>query len=357
MSRSISCSQNNVAAVSTGPVKRVGVLGTLVCDRLWTYDAVLDGDPPFQDWGGICYTFISMAAALPEGWEVVPIVKVGFDVQEEAIAFLSDIPRLRLDAAVRVVDEPNNRVELRYTSRSDRTELQTGGRPSWTAAEIQPLLPQLDALYINFTSGFEMELEEVERLRLSFPGPIYADLHSIFLGREPDGRRTYRPLPHWERWLAAFDAVQLNADELRTLAGGDVEPEEFVAREMIGRTRLVALTLGDQGAACFLRERLPTDPLRWSESSRQGTGSGRMEAITVPPLGGPLDGDPTGCGDVWGGAFFASLLAGSTLEGAVHRGHRAAECKLSRSGASGLYGDLVRETCRIGVLRPLTFFR
>jgi sugar/nucleoside kinase (ribokinase family) len=323
-------------------VHRVGVLGTLVCDRLWTYEATQRGDPPLEDWGGICYTLISMAAALPQGWEVVPIVKIGSDVADRAGAFFSSVPGLVLGEGIRVEDEPNNRVELRYHSESDRTELQTGGRPSWTAAELEPVLGGLDALYVNFISGFEMELREAERLRRSYRGPVYADLHSIFLGRDAAGRRSYRPLPEWERWLAAFDAVQLNRDELRTLAAAEADLDTFVERAMLARTGLVALTLGEQGAACVRSRGFPADPRRWAEH-RDRVERDVAEWLVLPLSQGPLQGDPTGCGDVWGGAFFASLLGGAELGTAAARAHRAATRKLLRSGASGIYEELRAE--------------
>jgi sugar/nucleoside kinase (ribokinase family) len=46
--------------------------------------------------------------------------------------------------------------------------------------------------------------------------------------------------------------------------------------------------------------------------------------------------DPTGCGDVFGGAVFSRLLAGDTLENAVTAGNRAAARNVAYRGASGL---------------------
>src|SRR2546426_318939 len=93
------------------------------------------------------------------------------------------------------VPEPNNRVTLRYESAERRCEQMAGGVPPWTWPELGPLVHDLDALYVNFISGFEMNLETAQLLRRGFPQFIYADLHSLFLGKEPDGMRVPRTLP------------------------------------------------------------------------------------------------------------------------------------------------------------------
>ncbi|HEY9518954.1 MAG TPA: PfkB family carbohydrate kinase, partial [Gemmatimonadales bacterium] len=46
--------------------------------------------------------------------------------------------------------------------------------------------------------------------------------------------------------------------------------------------------------------------------------------------------DPTGCGDVFGAAVFARLLAGDPLPEAIAAGNRAGARNVSYRGASGL---------------------
>ena len=57
------------------------------------------------------------------------------------------------------------------------------------------MVRDLDALYVNFISGFELCLGTAQALRQGFRGPIYADLHSLFLGMQHDGIRVLQPLP------------------------------------------------------------------------------------------------------------------------------------------------------------------
>ena len=49
-------------------------------------------------------------------------------------------------------------------------------------------------IYLNFISGFELALGTAQALRQGFRGPIYADLHSLFLGMQHDGMRVLQPL-------------------------------------------------------------------------------------------------------------------------------------------------------------------
>ncbi|HEX2166884.1 MAG TPA: hypothetical protein VHG09_06550 [Longimicrobiales bacterium] len=194
---------------------RVGVLGTMVWDRIFSRDG---RSVPIEEWGGISYALAAASAACPAGATVVPLVRVGGDLAEQAWRFLRPLPHMDLETGITVVSEPNNRVELRYNDNQRRAERLTGGVSPWTWVELAPRVRDLDALYINFISGFEMELETAQALRAHFAGPIYADVHSLLLGVGPGGLRVPRPLESWREWLRCFDAVQLNEDELATLA-------------------------------------------------------------------------------------------------------------------------------------------
>ena len=61
--------------------KRVGVIGTFVWDIIHGRDA---RGVPVEEWGGITYTLSGLDAALPDDWEIVPILKVGYDLAARA---------------------------------------------------------------------------------------------------------------------------------------------------------------------------------------------------------------------------------------------------------------------------------
>jgi sugar/nucleoside kinase (ribokinase family) len=317
---------------------RLGVVGTFVWDTIWTLADVQAGRP-FETWGGVAYSLAAAAAARPEGWQVVPIVKVGADLADEARGFMAGLPGVDAEPGILVVPEPNNRVELRYTDDSRRGERLTGGVSAWMWEELVPRLEGIDALYVNFLSGFEMGLETAERLRASFAGPIYADFHSLFLGCPGAGVRVMRSLPEWERWAACFHAIQLNEDELSMLGGPADEPAGRRAGALLEHgPGLVLVTQGGEGATATVRAGFPSDPLRWPGwRPRRGA---LARTTTIPPAQGHLPGDPTGAGDVWGATLFSSLLAGIPLLDAIRRAHRFAGRKVGVRGATGLYEHL-----------------
>ncbi|HEY0155564.1 MAG TPA: carbohydrate kinase family protein [Longimicrobium sp.] len=317
--------------------RRLGVLGTFVWDRIWTLEDQAAGRP-FESWGGLAYSLAAAAAARPEGWEIVAVARVGADLVDEARAFAAALPGVDAESALVAAPEPNNRVELRYTDDARRGERLTGGVEAWTWDELAPRVAGLDALYVNYFSGFEIGLEATERLRAEFAGPLYADLHSLFLGCPGAGTRVMRHLPDWERWAASFHAVQLNDDELRMLAPAAASRDDAAATLMGAGPRVVAVTHGAEGATILRGADVPADPRRWPQSRGEAAGS---PAVSRYPSR-PCTGDPTGCGDVWGATFFTSLAGGQGWDEAAAAAHAAAVRKMGVRGASGLYEHLAR---------------
>ena len=290
---------------------------------------------PVEDWGGIAYALAALSASLPEGWSILPILKVGADMAGDGCGFLSEIPRVD-PSAILVVPEPNNRVELRYETASRRCERLTGGVPPWTWEELAPFVDRCGAIYINFISGFEMDLETARSLGAGFSGPTYADLHSLFLGSDERGHRVPRTLEAWATWLSCFDAVQMNEDEFDLLGGSD-DPWRRGAGALGPDLKLITVTLGDRGAAYVAAAGFHSDPMRWSDrgsSAAPARSRGGRVAVTTDPRVG----DPTGCGDVWGASTFARLLAGDALEVAMAEGNRLGGLNLDHRGARGLCG-------------------
>lgn len=318
---------------------KLGVIGTLVWDKIHARDGRVE---PIEEWGGVGYALAALVAARPPGWEIVPILKIGQDLDQRGRDFLRTLPGLDL-RAVRTVPEPNNRVEIRYHARDRRTERLRGGVSPWRWAELEPLLADIDALYINFISGFELELETAARIRLAFPGPIYADLHSLFLGIDPGGLRSFQPLGSWRDWLYCFDIVQINEDELHWLAHSWGDPWRFAAEVVGDDLRLLLVTLGARGAAYVAAPAFRPDPISWRPRGLAGPPplnrpgavvSGRVPTIEV------AEGDPTGCGDVWGATCYLHLLAGGSLEAAMQAANSAATRNVRHRGATGLHDFL-----------------
>lgn len=296
--------------------RRLGVIGSFVWDVIHGRDV---RTAAVEEWGGITYALAACDAALPDDWELVPIAKVGSDLVPQARNFLRTLRRLAPDASPVEVPYRNNRVELRYHSDERRSEVLSGGVPGWTWAGLQPLLRDIDALYINLISGFELDLETAQLIRQHFKGPIYCDLHSLTLGLEPGGLRTWRQIPEVEAWCACFDVLQVNEDEVAMLAP---DPLGLAAKALASGVRTLFVTMGKRGVVYF-----------------EDAGAGRpLRTALVPATLARVDGpgDPTGCGDVWGATYFSRAVAGDSLGDAMRRAMDAAARNVEHRGASGL---------------------
>lgn len=301
--------------------RRLGVLGTLVQDTIHHPGA----SRPVRDWGGIAYALAALDAVLPPGWTLVPVIKVGRDLFAEASAYLHTFARIGDMALVRRVPEPNNRVELFYSTPADRTEILSGGVPGWSPGELADVLPTLDALYVNLIAGWELDLAGAHRIRDDFAGPTYVDLHSLFLDMPGGGHRQPRRLPRGEDWAGCFDTVQMNRDEFALFAGG--EHPGAVEEALAARAARIIVTLGADGVDIMTA----TGPRR------------AVETEHVPVPAGPAPGDPTGCGDIWGSTFFASLLGGAGTHAAIARAHGMARKKLGSSGPDAFRDSLAAD--------------
>ncbi|MGH7639052.1 MAG: PfkB family carbohydrate kinase [Gemmatimonadaceae bacterium] len=314
-------------------MKRLGVIGSFVWDMIHGREAL---SAPVQEWGGITYSLGALDAALPPDWEIVPIMKIGSDLAERGRQFIHGLRRTAPDAALVEVPYPNNRVELRYTSEERRTETLTGGVPGWTWLGLKPLIAEarLDALYVNFLSGWELDLETSQELRRAFRGPIYADLHMLVMAVQADGVRVPRPLSHVREWCACFDLLQANEDEIQMMAA---DPMALAATALHEGASCLAVTLGSRGAVYFAAPGF--EALADLRRARANTvGAVRTELVPAERVGAPLD--PTGCGDVWGATYFSRLLAGDNLGSAIRAAHRAAARNVEHRGASGLADHL-----------------
>ena len=310
--------------------RRVGVIGTFVWDIIHGRDP---RDAPVEEWGGITYSLGALDAALPADWELVPLLKVGSDLAHSARQFVAHLDRVAPGAAPIEVPHPNNRVALHYMSDERRCERLTGGVPGWSWLGLKPLLKDLDALYINFISGFELNLETVQLIRQHFRGPIYCDLHSVLLAVQPDGMRKLQPLPNAAAWCRCFDFLQVNEEEMSMMAS---DPMALAATAFGAGVSAMTVTLGKRGVVYFAAPGF--DSIEDLRRERLGSSTGAIRTARVPAKQprhrGP--GDPTGCGDVWGATYFSRLLAGDKLDAAIDRALDAAARNVDHRGATGL---------------------
>jgi len=316
--------------------RRIGVIGSFV------WDVIHGRDPrstPIEEWGGITYSLGALDAALSADWEIVPIVKVGFDLAQRAREYLGSLDKIAADGRPIEVPHPNNRVSLSYFSDERRCERLTGGIPGWSWAGLKPLLTGIDALYINLISGFELDLETAQLIRRHFRGPIYCDLHSLLLAIQPNGTRTLAPLPNPQAWCRCFDFLQVNEDEMSMMAHDSME---LAAMAMANGVSTLAVTLGSRGVVYFAAPGFESLGDLSRDSMKVPSGPSTTALLPAKPArragssAASASGDPTGCGDVWGATYFSRLLAGDKLDAAMNRANEAAARNVDHRGATGL---------------------
>jgi hypothetical protein len=316
--------------------RRVGVIGSFVWDVIHGRDAARTREAPVEEWGGITYALAGFDAALGDGWELVPIVKVGADLAPRAHDFLRTLRCLAADAAPVVVPYPSNRVELVYRDAERRSEVLTGGVPGWSWIGLAPLLRDLDALYVNLISGWEVDLDTLRLVRQHFRGPIYCDLHSLVLGVAADGLRTPQRVADVAEWCRCVDLLQVNEEEMALLAH---DPMELSAVAMAAGVQALVVTLGPRGAVYFAAPtfaRLADLPAERGLALGASRAPVRTELVPGDVARNPQGGDPTGCGDVWGATFFSRLLDDDILTIALQAAMRAAARNVEHRGATGL---------------------
>jgi sugar/nucleoside kinase (ribokinase family) len=312
-------------------LKRLGVLGTMIWD---TIEGRSSSGSRVEEWGGIAYSLAALDAALPGDWRIVPLVKVGRDLAGSAADLLRSLSHL--EPGARFVETPgaNPRVRLRYVDSERRCEGLTGDLVPWTWPELGPMTIGLDAIYANFITGFECDLATMQALRHAWSGPLYGDLHSLALGRRAGGERYHRPIEEALAWLTCFDVAQMNEDEMGQLGS---DPLALATRALELGTGAVCVTLGGRGAVYVAAAGFRN--LAW-DSGRRGTTAGVARTALVKAEGEPLEGDPTGCGDVFGATLLARLLAGDEMEPAITAANAAARRNVTYRGASGLQHHL-----------------
>ena len=298
-------------------MKRIAAIGTVNRDTIYTPDGMVT-----ESFGGLLYTVLGLAALANSETVIVPVCYVGADVWEEVMGFLEGWAGIVLDG-VRRVPERNNHVTIRYDARGEKEEVLSGGVPPLDFECLEPVL-DADAICVNFISGFELSLEEMQRLRWRASGKIAMDFHSLSLGIDAEGRRFFRRPAHWREWVACADVVQMNEREAGLLAGRDLRDDDEVhtfGAEVLGcGPEALSITRGKAGS--------------WLVCS------GRVEAFPALDVDKVLD--TTGCGDVF--------LAGFTLEyarsGDVGTASRFAHC------AAGMNCCLrgIEEVGRLGAL-------
>ena len=170
---------------------------------------------------------------------------------------------------------------------------------------------QFDGILINMITGFDISVEQLERIRNSFTGKIFMDVHTLSRGVDENLKRKFRKIPNIERWLKNIDIIQCNENELKTIS--DLENEYDAAVCVLNSgPKILVITKGERGATCYLGDENDISKLDL-----------QAEKVEVK--------NKVGCGDIFGTVFFYSYLDSGNLEYSLKSANKTVKRIILRS--------------------------
>lgn len=280
---------------------QITVVGHLCFDAIHRKDARGE-DQSHESVGGIYFTVATLSQLMSGTDSVVPVFGVGAKEYPMVLEQFSRMPHVSTDGLFSY-DGPSNRVHLFYNGQQSRTECSKHIAPPIPFDRIRPHLANADGVLINMISGFDITLETLDQIRMETrrrSTPLHFDFHSLTLGIDGNATRFRRPVADWRRWCFMLHSVQMSNEEAAGLTAEAYDERALIHQIMTLMVSSVVITRGERGA---ILARL----------------AGKKVAIdTIPGIPAPPPADPTGCGDVFGAAFFhRSLSSHDPLEAAT----------------------------------------
>ena len=287
--------------------KKLGLIGSITYDVI-TYESGLT----YEGIGGVLY----QAAVLRGlGKEVSLYTNLGLDLVphvERIIKSWSNFYR----GGIQHVPGPGNWVQLHYPERGERIEVLKSVVPPLDSTQILQELPEFGMLLLVLNSGFDVKLQDWQKITCSASCPIWIDIHSLALTKKLGVPRKYVSLNEWEEWAEGVDFLQANKQEVASMLGC---PQILPREEEITRFGKKAFELGIK--AVFITLGKAGGIVMTPEGSRK-IASPQAKSIV----------DTTGCGDVFCGATAAMLLDGQDPFTAAYFGLELATKAVSLRG-------------------------
>ena len=168
----------------------------------------------------------------------------------------------------------------------------------------QSNLNEFDGILINMITGYDITLEQIQKIRRRFKGLIYFDVHTFSRGVSKDMRRFFRPIPDFNKWAESIDILQANEEELKTLSSKMKEKE--IANELLDNgIKIVIITKAEVGAIAYFRE------------------NGKIESVFDAAKKFKVQ-NSVGCGDVFGAIFFYSYIRNKNIIQSLETANKAA---------------------------------
>lgn len=295
--------------------------------------------------GGIMYSLISLAVIAKEH-EIVPVFIAGTDEYENIISFLKSFKNINTEY-IKITNRSTRVVNLYYTDQMtagectsfghsvtyDRYETSTQPAEQIEYSLIENAFLSASGILINMVSGIDISLDTLFLIRKNFCGYIHLDLHNVVMKTNPDGTRTRDKVDNWKEWCTNSDSVQMNEAEINSLTGKKnneyLIAETILAEDITGYPKTLIVTRGLRGVSLYQKKNKSNSEITYTEIDR----------VDLPALERNDFIDSTGCGDVFGAAFFYKSVSPNfkSFRTSLNYANKTASQKTALTGAEELY--------------------
>jgi sugar/nucleoside kinase (ribokinase family) len=297
-------------------MKKIAVIGHLVWDRIVRPDGKV-----IEAFGGTAYNVAALSAISKGKSKIYPVCYIGSDLSDKASSYFGQMPGLDL-SCLKMLNRPTETHELTYRANGYRKEDNRHNMPIFTKS-LFASCPKFDMALVNYIGGDEFPPRLLAWFKAKYRSHIYMDFHSLALGRTPKNCRYFRYHPHWHKYTALADYVQMNDYELKSLFPGSDENIDSVfsaaKRVLMTGPKAVIVTREANDLAVLYRNR----------------GKAIARAIKVPRV--DLAIDPTGCGDSFASGFVNGICGFDDIIKACREGLKIASKKVIFSGLDGFF--------------------
>ncbi len=275
-----------------------------------------------EDYGGILYSIVTLAS-LMNGRDVLqPVFGVSAAEYDGVMELLKQYKQVDPSGVYRVKG-PMNQVHLFYDGATPGGRIECSRNISQPIpfSRIKPFL-DADGVLINMISGSDIGLETLDYIRMETRDrsvPLHFDFHSLTLGIDEEFKRFRRPLTDWRRWCFMLHTVQMSESEAAGLAAERYDEATLINQLMPLMVSTLLITRGERGVTVITQDIHK-----------------KLTRHDIPGVSfGPAK-DPTGCGDVFGAAYFFQLLKSRDSVAAASFANNAAALKATVIGLEGL---------------------
>lgn len=260
-------------------------------------DKIIEDENPSIKPGGIFYTVISLLSQIEPNDKVFLCSSMNNEyaarfelvysrIESEFLRTVKSIPIVEL-----VVDKSGERKET-YSEIPESLEIPFIG------------LERFDGILINMITGYDISLQQLQKLRKNYNGLIYFDVHTLSRGVNEDLKRNFRQINDFNKWAKCIDILQANVSELQTLYG-EKEEIEIVDKLIICGVKQVVVTKASEGATVYFKV----------DSS---INSIHRDAVKVNTI------NKVGCGDVFGAVYFYNYIKNKNILAALEHANISA---------------------------------